>query len=111
MKPNWLPLENRLGTARCVGFMFMGRASGISRYKHGITRTYLNLDDEGNCYVQAVRGHYVRADWEAELGKLETCLATLGSSLATPYDEEFIAQKCKTLQEQGISLLTIEVEP
>ena len=47
----------------------------------------------------------------AELGKLEACLATLGSSLTTPYDEEFIAQKRKALQEQGISLLTITVEP
>ncbi len=50
-------------------------------------------------------------DWETELGKLEACLATLGANLATPYDEAFIAQKRKALLEQGISLLTIEMEP
>ena len=111
MEPNWKPLEDRLGRARCVGFMFMGRVNGINQYKHGITRTYLNLDDEGHCYVRADRGDYLRGDWEAELCKLGTCLATLGADLATPYDEEFIAQKRKALLEQGTSLLTIEVEP
>jgi len=111
VEPNWLPLERRLGRARCVGFMFMGRVNGINLYKHGITRTYLNLDSAGNCYLPGERGAYVPADWDAELGKLEACLATLGSSLTTPYDEEFIAQKRKALQEQGISLSTVTVEP
>ena len=60
---------------------------------------------------QATGGTYVLADWDAELGKLEASLATLGSSLTTPYDEDFIAKKRKALQEQGISLLTITVEP
>jgi hypothetical protein len=91
--------------------MFMGRVNGINRYKHGITRTYLNLDDEGNCYVPGKQGGYIRADADTELHKLETCLATLGSSLTSPYDDDFIAGKRKALQEQGISLLTIAVEP
>ena len=94
-----------------MGFMFMGRVNGINQYKHGITRTYLNLDDEGNCYIRAQRDGYLPANWEAELRKLEACLATLGANLATPYDEDFIAQKRKALLEQGISLLTIEMEP
>ena len=111
MEPVWAPLERRLGKARCAGFMFMGRTNGINRYKHGITRTYLNLDDDGNCYLPEASGTYVPADWDAELGKLEASLATLGSSLTTPYDEDFIAKKRKALQEQGISLLTITVEP
>ena len=111
MEPVWAPLERRLGKARCAGFMFMGRTNGINRYKHGITRTYLNLDDDGNCYLPETSGTYVRTDWDAELGKLEASLATLGSSLTTQYDEDFIAKKRKALQEQGISLLTITVEP
>jgi hypothetical protein len=53
VEPNWAPLENRLGTTRCVGFMYMGRVNGINQYKHGITRTYLYLDDEGKCYLKA----------------------------------------------------------
>ena len=111
MEPYWLPLERRLGKARCVGFMFMGRVNGINRYKHGISRTYLNLDEEGNCYLPGGCGVYVPADWDTELDKLEACLAALGFSLTTPYDEDFIAQKCKTLQTQGISLLRITVDP
>ena len=39
MEPNWKPLENRLGAARCAGFMFMGRMNGINLYKHGISRS------------------------------------------------------------------------
>jgi hypothetical protein len=59
VEPNWGPLENRLGTTRCVGFMFMGRVNGINQYKHGITRTYLYLDDAGRCYLKAEKGGYV----------------------------------------------------
>jgi len=91
--------------------MFMGGLNGIHRYKHGITRTYLNLDDEGNCYLPGGSGTYAPTDWDTELGKLEACLAALGSSLTTPYDESFIAQKRKALQKQGISLLTITIDP
>ena len=42
----WEPLESRLGTERCAGFMFMGRLpNGINQYKHEISRRYLFLDD------------------------------------------------------------------
>ena len=50
MEPNWKPLEARLGPARCAGFMFMGRVNSINQYKHGISRRYLLLDDEGLAY-------------------------------------------------------------
>ena len=111
MEPVWAPLERRLGKARCAGFMFMGRLNGINRYKHGITRTNLFLDDEGNCYLPGKSGSFVRADWDTELGKLEASLTTLGCTLNTPYDEDFIAQKQHALRERGISLLTITVDP
>ena len=55
MKPNWKPLEDHLGRARCVGFMFMGRINGINLFKHGIARLYLALDDRGQCLE--TRGH------------------------------------------------------
>jgi hypothetical protein len=56
MKTNWTPLESRLGRERCVGFMYLGRVNGINLYKHGITRSYLNLDDErGTAMSQPVR--------------------------------------------------------
>ena len=47
MEANWKPLEARLGAARCAGFMFMGYLNGINQYKHGLSRRYLFLDDEG----------------------------------------------------------------
>ena len=91
--------------------MFMGRVNRISHYKHGITRTYLNLDDEGRCYVVGERGECTLADWEEELGKLEAALSSLGASLTTAYDDAFIERKRKSLQQQGIALLTISIEP
>ena len=110
MEPNWKPLEEKLGRTRCVGFMFMGRVNGVNQYKHGISRTYLNLDDAGNCYVRTESGGYIPAEWGKELAQLEACLAALGASLVTPYDEEFIARKRKALQQDGIRLRTIQVE-
>jgi len=86
-----------------MGFMFMGRLNGINHYKHGITRTYLYLDDAGNCYLKEEKGGFVPGTWGVELGKMEACLAT-------PYDEEFIVRKRNALRQQGISLLTIEVQ-
>jgi hypothetical protein len=71
MEANWTPLENRLGWIRCGGFMRMGRVNGINLYKHGISRSYLNLDDDGNCYIAAGPGCYSPVDFELELAKLE----------------------------------------
>jgi hypothetical protein len=51
METNWKPLESRLERKRCVGFMHMRRVNDINLHKHGIARTYLNLDDEENCYI------------------------------------------------------------
>jgi len=111
MEPNWKPLENRLGTARCAGFMFMGRVNGINLYKHGVSRSYLYLDDAGNCYIAGRPGCYLATDFDQELSKLEECLRGLGATLETSYDEKFIAQKLEVLRQHGVSLLTIQVEP
>jgi hypothetical protein len=110
MGANWAPLEKRLGYSLCVGFMFMGRINGVNRYKHGITRTYLNLDDAGTCYSVGERGACTLANWDEELGKLQAALSTLGASLTTAYDDAFFERKRKSLQERGIAL-TINIEP
>src|SRR5206468_11588856 len=111
MEPNWKPLETRLGPLRCAGFMYMGRVNGINLYKHGISRTYLNLDDDGNCYVTTGSARYAPIDFNSELAKLEELLNDLHASLETPYDESFIGRKRDVLRQKGISLLTIQVEP
>lgn len=111
MEANWKPLESRLGRKRCVGFMYMGRVNGINLYKHGITRTHLNLDDEGNCYIATGSGCYDLVDFECELKKLEETLKGLHATLETPYDDVFIARKQEELRKHGISLLTLQTEP
>src|SRR6266700_7109272 len=85
VEANWKPLEKVLGKARCAGFMFMGRVNGINLYKHGITRTYLNLDDDGNCYVFRGSWRYEPADFSAELVKLEACGKPQGEPLESTY--------------------------
>jgi hypothetical protein len=111
METNWKPLEACLGRERCVGFMYMGRVNGVNLYKHGITRTYLNLDDEGNCYTVTGSGCYSLVDFEFELRKLEETLKDLHGTLETPYDDFFIARKREELRHLGISLLTVQAEP
>ena len=89
----------------------MGRVNSIHLYKHGITRTYLNLDDDGTCYVQGARGCFVQADFDAELKELENVLQSLQATLEIPYDETFIARRREALRQQGVSLLTVQIEP
>ena len=89
----------------------MGRIHGVNRYKHGITRTYLNLDDHGRCYEVGERGTCTLVNWDVALAKLESALSQLGASLTTAYDDAFIDRKRKVLQQQGIALLTLRVEP
>ncbi len=110
MQANWKPLEDKLGRARSVGFMFMGRVNGINLYKHGITRTYLNLDDRGRCYVYR-GGGYEEADFAVQLAMLEASLRQVGETLESSYDEEYIAQKHEALRKAGLRLLRIEIEP
>ena len=111
MDPNWKPLVERLGEERCVGFMFMGRMNGINLYKHGIARMYLNLDDRGECYMCYEKWRFERADFEAELARLEAALAALGETLESVYDESYIEQKTEALRSAGMSHERIEIEP
>lgn len=91
--------------------MFMGRVNSINLYKHGISRTYLNLDDAGNCFVAGNCGCYIPSDFDQELAKLEQCLRGLQATLETPYDALFIARKRTVLRQEGIRLLTFLIDP
>jgi hypothetical protein len=110
MKTNWTPLESRLGRESCVGFMYMGRVNGMNLYKHGITSSYPNLDDEGNCYVAAGSGCYSLVDFELELKNLEETLEGLHATLEAPYDDVYIARNRQELRQHGVSLLTLQIE-
>jgi len=110
VKPNWQPLIEKLGQERCVGFMYMAKINGIHLYKHGISRTYLNLDDSGQCFRYR-NSRFEKADFGTELAKLEASLAELGETLRSVYDEVYIAQKEEALRKAGIPLLRVEIEP
>lgn len=110
MKPNWKPLEARLGPSRCAGFMYMGRINGINLYKHGIARLYLALDDRGECFLRR-NSRYERAEFDVELAKIKGALKELGETLESPYNEEYIRRKQEALRRSGIPLMRIQIEP
>jgi hypothetical protein len=68
---NWSPLLVRLAPGQCRGFMYIGRVGTVHLYKHIITRRYLNLDTEGNCFVWDGEGdnasNYIPADFDEQL--------------------------------------------
>jgi hypothetical protein len=111
MEANWKPLEKRLGRNRCVSFMHIGRVNGIRLYKHGIARTYLNLDNAGTCYIATGFGRYSPAHFEFEPRKLEETLKGMHATLETPYDDSFIARKREEMRQQGVPLLALQIEP
>jgi hypothetical protein len=51
--------------------MYIGHIGPVHLYKHIITRRYLNLDSEGNCYVWygngEEKGNYLPADFSKQL--------------------------------------------
>src|SRR5437867_5653447 len=104
MDPNWKPHELRLGAPRCAGFMFMGRLNGINQYKHGISRRYLFLDDEGRAY-QAIGREFREVPFEEALALIEAPLKELGETLETPYDSAYVGRKEAALREAGIEML------
>ena len=69
--PNWNPLLTRLAAHDRGAFMYIGHVGPVHLYKHFITRRYLNLDSEGNCYAWNGQGDeakdYVRADFGEQL--------------------------------------------
>ncbi len=111
MEANWKPLIKALGEERCMGFLFMGTLNGLFAYKHGVTRSYLYLDDDGNSYSYSGDGCFVRAELAGQIQKLEADLEALGCTLETPYDDEFIAMKKRVFARHGIPVEVVQLEP
>ena len=111
VESNWKPREERLGSARCAGFMFMGRANGINQYKHGISRQYLFLDDEGRAYEAAGRNEFREIPVEEAIARVEAPLQEMGETLETPYDATYISRKDAALREAGFDVLRIRIVP
>ena len=111
VESNWKPLEERLGSTRCAGFMFMGRVRGINQYKHVISRQYLFLDDEGRAYEAAGRNGFREIPIEEAIARVEAPLQEMGETLETPYDSAYISRKDAALREAGFDVLRIRIVP
>jgi hypothetical protein len=111
MEGNWKPLETKLGAPRCAGFMFMGRLNGINQYKHGLSRRYLFLDDEGRAYETARRDEFREISFDEALARVEEPLKELGETLETSYDDAYVNRKEVALRAAGIEGLRIRIVP
>jgi hypothetical protein len=111
VEANWKPLETRLGAARCAGFMFMGCLNGINQYKHGLSRRYLLLDDEGRAYEAAGRKEFREISFDEALAWVEEPLKELGETLETSYDNACVSRKEAALRAAGLEVLRIRIVP
>src|SRR6202162_1093643 len=109
MEANWKPLETRLGAVRCAGFMFMGCLNGINQYKHGLSRRYLFLDDEGRAYAATGRNDFREISFDEALARVEEPLKELGETLETSYDVAYVNRKEAALRAAGIEVLRIRI--
>jgi len=111
MEANWKPLENKLTPAHCAGFMFMGRLNGVNLYKHGLSRHYLNLGDDGRAFRYLDRGQFAEIPFEEALAWVVEPLAAMGETLETPYDEDYRARRSAALCAAGWKELRVQIEP
>jgi len=111
MEANWKPLETRLGAVRCAGFMFMGCLNGINQYKHGLSRLYLFLDDDGQAYEAAGRNEFREISFNEALARVEEPLKELGETLETLYDDAYVNRKEAALRAAGVEVLRIRIVP
>ena len=111
MEPDWKPLEAKLTTAQCAGFMYMGKLNGVHWYKHGLTRRYLNLGDDGRAYRYLDRGRFEEIRFEEALSWVAEPLAEMGQTLETPYDKDYRVRRAAALCALGCEELRIEIEP
>ena len=92
--------------------MFMGRLNGINQYKHGISRRYLFLDDEGRAYEAAGRNEFREIAFDEALARVEEPLKELGETLETPYDAAYVRRKAAALTRgRNRDVLRIRIEP
>ena len=70
---NWAPLEARLGgdvkVIREFMWMYSDEENGVEYYKHAVTRRYLLLGRDGQCYQQGAPG-LVKVEFESELRRV-----------------------------------------
>jgi hypothetical protein len=106
--PVWGPLEKALPYKWCGAFMYMGRTEGVHMYKHGFTRHYLNLDDDGNAYRYLPGSNkYVPMNRFEAIENAFEGLALMGIDRSTPYDDAAVRRRHKAIEESGMSLISL----
>jgi hypothetical protein len=135
--PVWTPLEALLPMEWCGGFMFMGapevgiyNAGTIKRdatgapdftscprmrmflYKHGITRRYLNIGEDLNCYeyrsalCDVGDPIYSLLPTEVAIARPFADLAELGATRTTVYNDDYIAARNARLVAAGFRVIS-----
>jgi hypothetical protein len=91
--------------------MYMGRINGINQYKHGLSRRYLNLSDDGRAFRQLDRGRFEEIPFSEALEWVAEPLAAMGDTLKSAYNDEYRARRSAALRAAGIQGLRLQVEP
>lgn len=116
--PNWGPLEATVPMEHLAGFMWMARieqdGTTIEAYKHGITRSYLNIDHTGQCwkYIRDPEegDRHIKVDTDIALRDVFDGIEDMGWTRETAYDEEFIRAKHEALREAGWEVITVGMD-
>jgi len=87
-----------------------GGSNGINQYKHGISRRYLFLDDDGVAY-ERVHGGFRRIAMSEAMTRIEEPLREIGETLETPYDSEYIRRKDAAVRAAGFKVLRFKIDP
>jgi len=107
-------LERALPIENCGGFMFMGQHGTVYLYKHGMTRAYLNLADDGKggasskCFDQASKT-YVSIPMEEAIKHAFDGLEAMGVSPKTSYDAKYRAERDHALAAAGFRTITTSI--
>jgi hypothetical protein len=73
----------------------------FNQYKHGLSRRYLLLDDEGLAYEAAGRNAFREVPFDEALARVEEPLKELGETLETPYDDAYVNRKRRSFTSGG----------
>ena len=104
-------LERALPLEYCSGFMFMGQHGDVYQYKHGITRAYLNLADDGRGGAASKRfdpasKSYVDIPMDTAIKHAFDGLDEMRADPSTPYNAKYRAERDQALATAGYRTIT-----
>ena len=104
--PDWEPLHRLLPAVWWDGWMFMQRFDDLRCYKHGITRRYLCIDGNGQCWVdRGPRKGWVTVDATVAINAAYRGIEKLGETRESKYDAAYRARKYAALAAAGYTVI------